>query len=180
MIEPTPIAILIGLRGSGKSTLSKSLATRLGRPSLDLDQAVLARLGAATVTEAFDRFGEAAFRAAESISLAESLREPIVLSLGGGTPFVAGARDAIEGSKRRGSLVIWTDAPDRVLASRIASGSDRPPLRGDDAAAEIALLRAERQRTYRALADLRIDTEAFPPAFAIEAIRRALEDRGIS
>ncbi|MGA0873384.1 MAG: shikimate kinase, partial [Phycisphaerales bacterium] len=79
-----------------------------------------------------------------------------------------------------GSLVIWTDAPDPVRAARIAAGSDRPPLRGVDAAEEVATLRSERQRTYRALADLRIDTEAFPPAFAVEAILRALQDRGVA
>jgi shikimate kinase len=180
VIDPAPIAILLGLRGSGKSTLSKSLATRLDRPWLDLDHAVLARLGVDSVAEAFSQLGEPAFREAEALSLAEAVRTPIVLALGGGTPFVVGGRELIEDAKRRGSLVIWTDAPDRVLAARIASGSDRPPLRGDDAAGEIALLRSERQRTYRALADLRIDTEAFPPVLAVEAILRALQDRGIS
>lgn len=178
--ESAPIAILLGLRGSGKSTLAAGLATSLQRPWLDLDRAVLARLGVESVEEAFKRLGEPAFREAESVSLIEALQTPAVLALGGGTPFVAGAREAIEDAKRRGSVVIWADAPDHVLAARIAAGSDRPPLRGLDAAEEVATLRSERQRTYRALADLRIDTEAFPPAFAIEAIVRALRDRGVA
>ena len=97
-----------------------------------------------------------------------------------GTPFVAGAREAIEAAKRRGSVVIWLDAPDSVLAARIAAGRDRPALLGTDPAAEVAELRSQRQRTYRSLADLRVDTEAFMPEHAVAAILQGLRDRAAS
>jgi shikimate kinase len=175
MSDALPTAILIGLRGSGKSTLASLLASKLELPSRDLDVAVLARLGVASVEEAFRARGEPAFRDAESIELEAALAEP-----GGGTPFVVGAREAIEAAKRRGSTVVWIDAPDQVLAARIAAGRDRPALLGSDAAAEVAALRSQRQRTYRALADLRVDTEAFTSEHAAAAILQCLRDRASS
>ncbi len=180
MSDTLPTAILLGLRGSGKSTLATLLASSLELPSRDLDVAVLARLGVASVEEAFRTRGEPAFRDAESIALQAALAEPGVLALGGGTPFVVGAREAIDDAKRRGSTVIWIDAPDSVLAARIAAGHDRPALLGSDAAAEVAALRSQRQRTYRALADLRVDTEAFTPEHAVAAILQSLRDRAAS
>ncbi len=180
MSDALPTAILIGLRGSGKSTLASLLASKLELPSRDLDLAVLARLGVASVEEAFRARGEPAFRDAESIELEAALAEPGVLALGGGTPFVVGAREAIEAAKRRGSTVVWIDAPDQVLAARIAAGRDRPALLGSDAAAEVAALRSQRQRTYRSLADLRVDTEAFTSEHAAAAILQCLRDRASS
>ena len=180
MSDAFPTAILIGLRGSGKSTLAAALASSLELVWRDLDALVLQRLGLASVEDAFRSRGEPAFREAEAIALQEALQEPGVLALGGGTPFVTGAREAIEDAKRRGSVVIWLDAPDSVLAARIAAGRDRPALLGTDPAAEVAELRSQRQRTYRALADLRVDTEAFMPEHAVAAILQGLRDRAAS
>lgn len=180
MSDTFPTAILIGLRGSGKSTLAADLASALGLAWRDLDGLVLRRLGVPSVEEAFQARGEPAFREAESIELGVALQEPGVLALGGGTPFVTGAREAIEAAKRRGSVVIWLDAPDSVLAARIAAGGDRPALLGTDPTTEVAELRSQRQRTYRALADLRVDTEAFTPPHAVAAILQSLRDRAAS
>lgn len=180
MSDTFPTAILIGLRGSGKSTLAADLASALGLAWRDLDGLVLRRLGVPSVEKAFQARGEPAFREAESIELGVALQEPGVLALGGGTPFVTGAREAIEAAKRRGSVVIWLDAPDSVLAARIAAGGDRPALLGTDPTTEVAELRSQRQRTYRALADLRVDTEAFTPPHAVAAILQSLRDRAAS
>lgn len=67
--------VLVGLSGTGKSTVAANLAERLGRPSLDTDRMVERRRGA-TVAEVFAREGEAAFREVESEVLAEVLAGP--------------------------------------------------------------------------------------------------------
>lgn len=168
--------LLIGLRGSGKSTLGRRLSEALELPFIDLDKRTIRRLGLASVAEAFEKVGEAGFRDAELAALTESLGATAVIALGGGTPAAPAARAAIESARQFGARVIWTDAPDEVLLQRIAGDGNRPPLTDLDPRSEIASLREARQRTYRGLADLRIDTEAFSLDGAIRAVTLALAD----
>ena len=142
--------ILVGLSGSGKSTLGRELATRLNRPFVDTDALVRERTGrspAAIISED----GETAFRVHEAAALAE-LPEGSVVATGGG---------AVEDPVNRWRLwqhgrVVWLDAPDATLASRVAVTEDRPLL-GGDAVDGLRRLRARRLPFYRA-ADSRVDT----------------------
>ncbi|QKK09395.1 MAG: hypothetical protein HND58_15335 [Planctomycetota bacterium] len=106
MSQPHPL-LLIGLRGSGKSTLGRLVAERLVADGLvaafsDLDDAVLARLGHATVAEAWNTLGEPAFRTAETACLRERVpaalddgTPQVVVALGGGTPTAPGAAELL-------------------------------------------------------------------------------------
>ena len=116
---------LIGFMGSGKSTVGKKLAERLGRPFVDTDVEVEKRLGM-PVREVFDTLGESAFREAEQDALSEALRPnaPIVLATGGGTPCAEGAMEWM----RRRSLVVALQPPMDVLLERLKQGQEHRPL----------------------------------------------------
>ena len=162
--------MLIGLRGSGKTTIGRALAERLGCPWSDLDDRALALCDEPTIQAVFDGPGADCWRAAEARALAEALTErPSILSLGGGAPCVPEVRDALNLARRdRRARVIWLDASSECLARRIgAHDQARPPLRAHPDGSpltpleETDRLRAERSDAYQALADRMIDTE--PP-----------------
>lgn len=119
---------LIGFMGSGKSTVGKMLADRLGRPFVDTDAMVAEALGM-PIMEVFSQLGEPVFREAEQDALSEALRaqEPIVLATGGGTPCAEGAMEWM----RRQSLVVHLKPPfEELLASLESSTHERPLIEG--------------------------------------------------
>ena len=119
---------LIGFMGSGKTTVGQAMATRLGRPFLDIDAEVERMLGM-PIPQVFAKLGEPAFREAEQDALSDALRpsEPIVLSTGGGTPCADGAMEWM----RRKSLVVALAPPLEVLLPRLESSLEtRPMLKG--------------------------------------------------
>ena len=119
---------LIGFMGSGKTTVGQAMATRLGRPFLDIDAEVERMLGM-RIPQVFEELGEPAFREAEQDALSDVLRpnEPLVLATGGGTPCADGAMDWM----RRRSLVVALAPPLEVLLPRLESSLDtRPMLKG--------------------------------------------------
>ena len=161
---PRKHLVLIGLRGSGKSTLGRALAATLGAPFTDLDERTAARLDAPTAGEAFRRFGEQAFRIAEAEVLGKALAEtPHVLALGGGTPTAPGAADLIARARREGrAFVVFLDPPLDVLATRLRTETgDRPSLTGRGVVEEIEEIAAIRRPLYAALADLVVGRDAF-------------------
>lgn len=158
--------LLIGLRGSGKTTLAGIVAEALGMSCADLDDQTARQLGAATAGEGLRGAGEVAFRAAEVAALASALSEPPhVLALGGGTPTAPGAAEMISQARREGRVfVVFLDPPLEVLANRLRTkAGDRPSLTGLGVVEEIAELAAKRRPLYAALADLvvaRVDRDA--------------------
>jgi len=156
-VNQPPTILLIGLRGSGKSTLGRRLADTLGRPFIDLDDRTAADLGHASPGPALRAEGIDAFRAAEAKALRAALEQPgSVLALGGGTPTAPGAEELIRSHRARGdALVMYLRALPDQLASRLtADGApDRPALLGGDAVAEIGDLFERRDPLYRGLAD---------------------------
>jgi shikimate kinase len=120
---------LIGLRGSGKSTVGRLVAARAGSPLRDLDAMVEARCGM-EISRLFATRGEAAFRALEASLLPDALEPGAVAPLGGGTPVA----DANWATIRARAVTVWLDAPADVLLARLARDGCRPPLaRGVDA-----------------------------------------------
>ena len=156
--------VLVGLSGSGKSTVSAAVAERLGRPFIDLDQDIADRLGAHP-SEIIETRGEAAFRAEEAaaVILAAGV-DGAVIATGGGAVIDPLNRWALWDA----GLVAWLDAPDEVLLSRLAAHDETRPLLVGDAAVRLATQRARRERFYRA-ADVRIDAAA-PSEAVIEAV----------
>ena len=150
---------LIGLSGSGKTTVGRALAGRLGIPFIDTDAEIEHRTGR-SIPAIFAADGEPAFRALESAIIGEvSAAGPAIVSTGGGAPIDAASRRAMHAA----GIMVWLDAPIEVLLKRVAimGPTERPLLAGDRSAA-LDRLRAERRFAY-AEADFRIDTSNLDP-----------------
>lgn len=147
-----PNLILIGLRASGKSTLGRLLATKLGRDFIDLDEVVAQRMNARGAGEAIERDGIDAFRDAETESLRTVINIPNrVIALGGGTPTAPGAADVLRAS---GANIIYLRGTPETLRARLmqSDNTDRPALVGDDTLSEVQTLLDQRDPLYRQLA----------------------------
>lgn len=169
--------ILLGYRGSGKSTLGRLLAQRLHWDFVDLDDAVRQRFGGLAIADIWKRFGEPAFRQAEVDAAIELLdRTNLVLALGGGTPMQEKAFDAI---KRSGdSLKVYLRADAAALAKRImsdpASSDQRPSLTASvhgGAIGEVQQVLSLREPTYRRLADEVLDVGGASPELLADRLR---------
>lgn len=176
---PTPPTIvLVGLRGSGKSTIARLLAKRLGLISVDLDDRTPGFAGQPTVAAVFANLGEPAFRQAEARALRQALAEPgIVLALGGGTPTAPGAADLLRDAQSRNEAdIVYLRAAPEVLAARLlaADNAHRPALTALDHAAEIAAIFAARDPLYSSLARVIIEVGPLAPDLAADRVMAAL------
>ena len=150
---------LVGLMGSGKTTVGRRAAKLLGRPFVDADEAFIPRYGR-TVAEVFAEDGESGFRRLEAELLTEVLDvgTPLVLACGGGVV-------TTEGNRRRlcqpDVHVVWLRADPAFLASRTQAKADRPLLAGDDPRAVLERLHAEREQWYAEVADDVLEVAAF-------------------
>ncbi|NJK80448.1 MAG: shikimate kinase [Chloroflexaceae bacterium] len=159
---PRPIA-LVGLSGTGKSTVAAVLAQRLGWPSFDTD-ALIVQFSGGPVADLFATRGEDYFRTLETEILGAALLcaafRPAVLATGGGIVLREDNRMLLQ----QGAFTIWLDAPTDVLLARLlAHTEERPLLKGDNPAARLDTLRQQREPLYRAVADLVIDTAGLAP-----------------
>ena len=145
---------LCGLSGSGKSTVAPLLARLRGCVALDTDAMIVAEAGT-TIVEIFAREGEPGFREREARAVKAACEHPgAVVALGGG----ALERDDSFDSVRAAGVLIFLDASDEVLASRLDRGNAeiRPLLAQPGALAE---MRARRLARFEH-ASLRIDTSS--------------------
>jgi shikimate kinase len=152
--------VLVGLMGSGKTTVGRRLATRLGLPFVDADEAVEAATGR-TVAELFAERGEDGFRDAEAEVLAGLLddRQPLVLAAGGGVVLREANRARLADDA---VTVVWLDADPAFLASRIERKAHRPLLAGAEPPREVlARLHRERAPLYREVADVVVEVAPF-------------------
>ncbi|MHB8735683.1 MAG: shikimate kinase [Terriglobales bacterium] len=134
--------LLVGFMGSGKSTVGRRLAQRLGWHFVDLDERIETSAGA-KISEIFEKRGEPAFRQVERQALEQALAEAAsgrrtVLALGGGT-YAQPAN--LEFIQQQGVVSAFLDVPVEELLTRCAQVVNRPLFR--DAA------------SFRALYDLR-------------------------
>ncbi|MFO0972503.1 MAG: shikimate kinase [Phycisphaerae bacterium] len=164
------ILALIGLRGSGKSTIGPRVARKLGWEFIDSDAQVVARAGC-SIRALFERQGESAFRDLEAeviAALPES--ERCVVALGGG----ALDRPETVARLRPVARFVWLRAAPETLARRISadphSTEQRPPLTNLPPADELRALLARREPIFAALAELTIETDALSPDAATEQI----------
>jgi len=163
--------LLIGMMGSGKSTVGRLLAERLGWPYLDSDEQVEARTGK-TVPDLFAERGEPFFRAEETLALeaATTSDGPVVVSVAGGAVLSADNRARI----RPAGLVVWLRADAATLATRVGDGHGRPLL-GDNASAALQRLYDERRPLYEDLADVTVDVDHLSPLEVTDRVVAALE-----
>jgi shikimate kinase len=166
---------LIGMMGSGKTTVGRQVAARLGWSYLDSDEQVCARTGR-TVREIFETDGEAAFRAEESAVLAAAAADPdtpTVVAVAGGAVLDPANRALLRGT----GAVVWLDASPEVLVGRVNAGGDHRPLLGDDAPAALARLDHQRRPLYEQLADLVVDVSRREPAAIVDQVVTWHRDR---
>jgi shikimate kinase len=158
---------LVGLSGSGKSTVAPLLASRLGRRSVvDLDRVIEERHGA-TVAEIFATQGEAGFRSAETEALAEALADAdSVIATGGGAVLSAENRAMLASD----AYTVWLRAHPDHLRQRLSGTTEARPLLEGDPAFALTRLANERDALYSAVADLIVDVEGLDPAGVVDEI----------
>jgi shikimate kinase len=160
------IVYLVGMPGSGKSTVGPELAARLGVPFVELD-AEIQRAAGRTVTEIFEQEGEARFRELEAAALSESAtRDPSVVSCGGGVVLEPANRVTL----RATGEVVFLSVPLEVLADRVRPAAERPLIR---ASGDLERLFREREPLYREFAAHVVDASG-PPTEVAAAIEREL------
>jgi shikimate kinase len=148
------ILSLVGMPGSGKSTVGRHLSRRLALPFFDSDHLIEQRLGC-SIREYFAREGEAAFRDVEEQVLRELAQGPsAVVATGGGAVLRSGMREAL----RQGGKVIYLRSSPEDLYRRLRHDTQRPLLQVADPMARLRALHAERDPLYRETAHFQIDT----------------------
>lgn len=141
---------LIGMMGTGKSTVGRLLAKQLGYDFVDTDD-VIVQLTGKSINQLFAEEGEAAFRQLESDVLAQvSAHLNLTVATGGG---IVMRRE--NWSYLRHGLIVWLDVPVEVLYARLAEDTTRPLLQDPDPQGKLRSLLEQRQPLY-AQADLHI------------------------
>lgn len=136
--------VLVGMMGVGKSTVGRKLAALLHLTFCDADDAI-EEAAQMTVSEIFERFGEAYFRDGERRVIARLIDGgPSVIATGGGAFVQDDTRELV---LERG-VAVWLDADVETLLDRVRRKNTRPLLRGGDPREIVARLKAEREPLY--------------------------------
>jgi shikimate kinase len=159
---------LVGMMGSGKSTIAPLLAERLKRPVIEVDQ-IIEKLEGMPIGEIFIAKGEAYFRRVEGALIGELLQHPpSVLSLGGGAFQWEATRELLLAQ----TAVFYLSAKVDVLLSRLQSATATRPLLstpGIDLQETITAL-LERRGAYYGMAHYRVETDSSSPEDVTRAI----------
>jgi len=170
MTSKAPRAVLVGLPGSGKSTIGRRLAKALGVGLLDTDVAIEQQTGR-TIADIFATEGEQEFRRIEEDVVRTALAEHDgVLSLGGGAVTSPGVREALAGH-----TVIYLEINANEGVRRTGGSTVRPLLAGPDRAAKFRALMAVRVPLYRRVATMRVDTNRRNPGAVVRYIVSRLQ-----
>jgi shikimate kinase len=167
------ILTLIGYRATGKTTLARLIAERLGWDWVDADVEIERRAGK-SIADIFAEDGEPAFRDLEAAVIANLCRRRhLVLAAGGGAPMRPESRRTM----REAGSVVWLKAPPETILARMTAdqttASRRPDLTDKGGLAEIVELLTRREPVYRRTAHLQIETEGrSPEEIAAEIIER--------
>lgn len=166
-----PKAVLIGLPGSGKSTIGRRLAKALNLTMLDTDAAIEETTGR-TIADIFATDGEAEFRRIEEEVIRSALASHDgVLSLGGGAVTTPGVRAALAGH-----TVVYLEISAAEGIRRTGGSTVRPLLAGPDRAEKFRALMSERVPLYRRVATMRINTNRRNPGAVVRTIVTRLEN----
>jgi shikimate kinase len=170
MTSKAPKAVLVGLPGSGKSTIGRRLAKALGVRLLDSDVAIEQQTGR-TIADIFATDGEQEFRRIEEGVIRAALVEHDgVLSLGGGAVTSPGVREALAGH-----TVIYLEINANEGVRRTGGNTVRPLLAGPDRADKFRALMATRVPLYRRVATMRVDTNRRNPGAVVRYIVSRLQ-----
>jgi shikimate kinase len=169
--------VLIGYRGSGKTTVGPLLAERLGWTFVDTDDLIASDAGT-SIADIFAAEGEAGFRKREARAIARAGQgKQQVIAVGGGAVTDADNAEQL----RSAGTVVWLTAPPEVLWERIKqdeqTASARPDLTTVGGLEEVRTVLAEREAAYEAAADVRIDTAERSPDDVAAALGIAVRAR---
>jgi len=174
-VVPTSV-FLVGLPGSGKSTVGRHLARRLGRDFYDSDHVLEKHLGC-SIREYFEQAGEQAFRDREAATIAELARLPgIVLSTGGGTPLREDNRQVL---RENGWVVYLKSNPDDIFR-RLRHDKTRPLLQVDDPLGRLKELHRVRDPLYRETAHCIMETGRPSVSSVVSNVAMQLEQQELS
>jgi shikimate kinase len=169
-----PRAVLVGLPGSGKSTIGRRLAKALGVDMLDTDVAIEQQTGR-RIADIFATDGETEFRRIEEAVVRAALAEHDgVLSLGGGAVTSPGVRDALAGH-----TVVFLEIGAAEGVRRTGGSTVRPLLAAKDEAeksSKFKALMAQRVPLYRQVAAIRVNTNRRNPGAVVRYIVCRLEN----
>jgi shikimate kinase len=162
---------LVGMMGTGKTTVGRRVAHALHRPFLDSDQMIEAREGR-TVREIWLTDGEPAYRLLETKVLEEALASsaPAVVAAAGGVVLKEENRRLLT---RADVCTVRLIADPEVLVTRVGRQGHRPLL-DDDPLAALRRLSSEREDLYRAVADATVDTGRAPIQEVTDEVLRVL------
>ena len=165
-----PKAVLVGLPGSGKTTIGRRLAKALGVGLLDTDVAIEERTGR-RIADIFASDGEQEFRRIEEEVVRAALADHDgVVSLGGGAVTSPGVCEALAGH-----TVIYLEISAREGVRRTGGNTVRPLLAGPDRAEKYRALMAKRVPVYRRVATIRVDTNRRNPGAVVRQILSRLQ-----
>jgi shikimate kinase len=176
-VNPVNLAhvAFVGLPGSGKSTVGRHLARRLGWLFLDTDQVIEQRLGL-SIREFFEREGEEPFRDMEQAVIDElTAGEPCVLSTGGGAVLRPANRDHL---RQRSHAIYLHSLPEDVFR-RLRHDRNRPLLQVADPLTRLRDLYALRDPLYRESARLVVETGRPSVPALVHLIAGQLESLGL-
>lgn len=166
-----PKAVLVGLPGSGKSTIGRRLAKALDVTMLDTDTAIEQQTGR-RIADIFATDGEQEFRRIEEEVVRASLASHDgVLSLGGGAVTSPGVRAALAGH-----TVVFLEISATEGIRRTGGSAVRPLLAGPDRAEKYRALMSQRVPLYRHVATIRVNTNRRNPGAVVRYIVSRLQD----
>ncbi|HWA66091.1 MAG TPA: shikimate kinase [Mycobacteriales bacterium] len=164
----TPLVVLVGPPGAGKSTVGQLVAERAGVAFRDTDRDVETASGQ-TISDLFVEHGEAAFRDLERDAVQVALQaHDGVLALGGGAVLDAGTRASLAGHR-----VVFLDVGLSDAAARVGLNRDRPLLLGNPRA-QLRTMLAERRPLYLEVATATVDTDGRDTEAVAAAVLAAL------
>lgn len=158
---------LIGMMGSGKSTVGREVAARCGLDFVDTDQLV-ASVTDSSITDLWGTEGEQSFRRLESQMIASAAAgEQVVVATGGGVVLEPANIDLMRGA----GLVVWLTASPEALAQRIGRDSSRPLIaQAGDPVEALRRLLAQREPRYAEAAHATIATDGRPVTETVEEV----------
>ena len=159
--------VLVGYRGTGKSSVARILSRELGYPVLSMDDKIAEKAGM-PIPEIVEKFGWNRFRDIES-EVAEQISnlDNYIIDTGGGVIL----RDKNVENLRKNSKVFWLKADITTIAKRIKHGTHRPSLTDEKSFVdEIEEVLAQRREKYKKAADYIIDTSKLSPSDVAEKI----------
>ena len=166
--------ILVGMMGSGKTSVGKLLAKNLKKKFYDLDK-IIENKENASINDIFDKFGEKEFRKIECDELVKIKNYNSIIATGGGAYINKASRTFIN----KIGLTIWLKANRAIILKRTKNNKDRPLLIGSDIINKIEKLLKDRNPIY-AQANIHVETlekdKLFMTKNVLESIEKFLID----